>query len=312
MAATESAPARALAALTSAALALPGLEAAAELPSMVPDATFQYARYQESGGRMRVDVYRKALSLPLTDRFELGFSVNRDTYSGATPAYSLPTTLTGQAKFAQRDDGNPASAVSFTDVVSAASGGASAGGLTILGGLNAFAEFVTVGNDARARFITANPRPPSPPPPPTIPGAVTLGFENMALAAYAGKANLAPAADGSCPGVGFLACYLEGGIAVGIADDPSNPIAHLHRTGSPANRMLGYHADSPGVYLRALDGSAFSLDRLRFAAPLSAANPDSGGADVWEILGFSNAVNPALTAGNGTNYSGRVAYQVVP
>lgn len=304
-AATE--PSRALLALTSAALTLPGLRAQAALPIAQPEATVQHGFYQESDQRMRVEVWHGDLVLPYRDRFELSVSLDRDTYSGATPAYSLPSVMTNRLKFAQADDGTTAAELSLADVVSAASQGATAGELTILGGLNTFKDFTDARAGAEAAFIAANPRPLSPPPPPTLPGPVTLDFQGMTFASYSGAANVTPVAGGACPGNGAQGCYLEDGIAVGIVADASNPVAHLHRAGPAANRSLSYHADSSGIFLRALDGSAFNLDSLLFSAPLSGANPDNGADDVWEILGFDTATDATLGGGDGLNYASRVA-----
>jgi hypothetical protein len=302
---------RALLALTSAALALPGMRAQAALPIAQPEANAQVGFYEESDARMRVEVYHGDLVLPVHDRLELSFSLDRDTYSGATPAYSLPQAMTNRFKFSQNDDGTPAAALSLADVVSAASQGVTAGELTILGGLNAFKDFIDARAAAEADFIARNPRPASPLPPPTLAGPVTVDFQGMTFATYSGAANVASLADGSCPGNAALGCYLEDGMAIGIVADSSNPVAHLHRAGPAANRSLSYHADSSGIYVRALDGSVFNLDALQFTAPLSGANPDAGADDVWEILGFDAAINPALDTGDGVNYPARVALQTV-
>jgi len=280
-------------------------------PAIAMQAETQFGHYAESDDRMRVEVAHTNLVLPFSDRAEFSFSLDRDTYSGATPAFSLPSTMADQLKFKQNDDGTPAAALSIADVVSAASAGVSAGGLTILGGLNAYKDFVDARAAAEAAFIAANPRPASPPAPPTIPGPVTLTFQGLAFSSIAGPGNVAPVAGGNCPGNAAAGCYYEGGMAVGIVADSSNPIAHLHRTGPVGDRRLAYHADSSGIHLRALDSSAFSLESLDFLAPIAGDNPDSGGNDVWEILGFDTALNPLLDLGDGTNYGARVAYQTV-
>ncbi len=126
-------------------------------------------------------------------------------------------------------------------------------------------------------------------------------FENMTVGSYAGFANNAPpAADGKCSGSGLAGCYYESGLAVGIVQDTSNPTAHLHRDGPTGARVLGYHADSSGIYIRAQDSTAFKLTSLDFSAAIDADhNPDSGPNDFWEILGYSSALNPGLdTAAN--------------
>ncbi|WP_026608968.1 VPLPA-CTERM sorting domain-containing protein [Methylocaldum szegediense] len=141
---------------------------------------------------------------------------------------------------------------------------------------------------------------------------VTIDFEGMAFGSYAGHANIEPVAGGNCPGTGGNGCYYEDGFAIGIVADPTNPIAHLHQNeAEDFSFLLGYHADSSGIYIRAIDGSAFSLQSLDFHAPLRAGNRDNGPDDVWEILGFNTALNPDLASGDGTNYPTRVAYQTV-
>ncbi len=81
-----------------------------------------------------------------------------------------------------------------------------------------------------------------------------------------------------------------------------------------ANRMLNYHSDSSGIYIRSLDSKAFSLDSMDFMAPITSdENPDSGPNDFWDILGFNTALNPGLDTGTGNceDYATCVAYQKV-
>ncbi len=125
----------------------------------------------------------------------------------------------------------------------------------------------------------------------------------MNFSSYAGFANNAPAADGKCLGANSAGCFYEDGMVAGIVQDTSNPTAHLHRVGSTANRLLGYHSDSSGIYIRAQDSSAFSLTSLDFHAPIGDENPDNGSDDYWEILGYSSALNTDLdTAANSGNW----------
>ncbi len=150
--------------------------------------------------------------------------------------------------------------------------------------------------------------------PATIAKAVTIDFNTgMNFSAYAGHANVAPVAGGNTPGTGSTGGYYEDGMVVGIVEDASNPIAHLHRGGSVADRNMMYHSDSSGLYIRAQDSTAFSLTSMDFKAPFDAAeNPDvTGSNNYWEILGFNTALNPALDSGDGFNYATRVAYQQV-
>ena len=155
MAVTKTDKSAALAALTTAALSLPGLNASAAIPSTQIIGNASYGHYQESNNRMQVDVYHIDGLVPLSERLELAFSVDRDTYSGATPSFSMPESMTNQAKYKQKSDGTPSTDLSYVDVVAAASGGVTAAGLTILGGLNAFQSF-SDGNTAAQAEIAAN------------------------------------------------------------------------------------------------------------------------------------------------------------
>ncbi len=355
----------ALAALTTAALSLPGFKTQASIPADRIQGNVSYGHYQESDERMEVDVYHANALIPLSDRLEFSFSLDRDTYSGATPAFSIPLSMTNQPKYKQQDDGSLTSEVSRVDIVSAASGGVTTGGLTILGGLNSFKSFsdgiagaqddfaerlavleantnaaqsaidaafnadkealtttyqadlssidpaiaaLTAQFNADKAAIEANIASV----PATIDNAVTVDFEpGMTYSSYSGFANNAPVAGGNCAGVAFNGCYNENGMVVGIVQDVSNPTAHLHRNGNTTTAGLGYHSDSSGIYIRALNSKAFTLKSMDFRAPINAENPDTGVNDYWEILGFNTALNPGLSSGDGTNYANRVAYQTV-
>ena len=144
-----------------------------------------------------------------------------------------------------------------------------------------------------------------------ITAPTTIDFTGMGFSSFSGKGNIAPVAGGNCPGTGGNGCYIEDGVVTGIIDDPSNVTAHVHRNGTISAAALGYHSDAPGIYIRAQDSTAFRLSSLDFHAPISVENPGNGVNDVWEILGFSTALNPGLDAGDGTNYPTRVAYQTV-
>ena len=402
----------ALLALTTAALGLPGFQAQAAMPAAQAQGNLQYGHYEESGDRMQVDVYRGDVVVPVSEHLEFTFSIVRDTYSGATPAFSIPETMGQQLKYTQQG-------LKQEDVVSAASGGVTASGLTVLGGINDFKGVVDgrLANDARRGAIrgqasataaaaadvqaardlaaqsayvqdvaaagavlatqtapidraltqalagnqaafdqqvalidagypsalaaleatrtagvaaaaqtrsteesgyrAANPEPLRPN---SITNAVTLQFVNSPPGALPssiqGKANVSPQdLAGTCPGAGASGCYYESGIALGTVDDPlpSGLGAHLHRAGTSANYRLQYHADSPGIYLRAMNGYAFDLSSMLFKAPIIPGdNPGTGPNDVWEILGFNTAINPALSSGDGTNYANRIAYMTVP
>lgn len=127
--------------------------------------------------------------------------------------------------------------------------------------------------------------------------ASTIDFNTgMQYASYAGHANVEPVAGGNTPGTGNSGAYYEEGMVVGIVKDTSpDNIAHVHRGGSTADRNIGYHSDASGLYIRAQDSSAFSLNSMDFFAPIDPAeNPDAGPDDYWEILGYSSALNPTL------------------
>jgi len=117
----------------------------------------------------------------------------------------------------------------------------------------------------------------------------------LPVGAYYGHANTAPGADGTC---NTTACIYQNGLVVGTLSEAINTGGHLHALNSVTDSELSYHADAPGIYIRALDSTAFSLHSIQFKAP-------------YEIIGFSSALNPDLTNGDGTHYSNRVAYQTV-
>lgn len=132
-----------------------------------------------------------------------------------------------------------------------------------------------------------------------------------AVSSYFGKANLAPEGDGSCT----ENCWLEKGMVVGTVLDTFESGAHLHALGSGTVVNFGYHNDSAGIYVRADDSSAFSLEKFRLESPASLENPNANGSytyydedleedvivdavagpdDVWEIYGYSSALNETL------------------
>ena len=306
-----------LAALTSAALGLPGLEVQAAVPAAKAQGNVQYGSYQESDDRMQVDIYHGDVTLPVTDRFEFTFSVDRDTYSGATPAFSLPENITNQIRYSETGPVQQ-------DAVSAASGNVTAAGLTTLGGIDTFKQVADDVNASSQKmdlllddknkpldkekkeleksYLETNPRPDFPE---TISGEVVLSFSQLDPATK-GKSNMNVGS--SCP---EGRCYQEKGIVVGTVYEPITSTGHLHRSTQGNNNLLQYHADSGGIYIRALNGEAFSAVDMLFQAPLGGLNNGSGGNDYWDILGFNTAANPNLHSGDGINYATRVAYQTV-
>jgi hypothetical protein len=97
---------------------------------------------------------------------------------------------------------------------------------------------------------------------------ITLEFNNLG-AAYYGKANTSNGCDG------FFNCYSESGFIVGTINTPTHPFAHLHKGSLDGDAFL-YHADSGGIYLRASDLSAFSLDAFLLKAPFNPSNTYTG------------------------------------
>lgn len=151
-----------------------------------------------------------------------------------------------------------------------------------------------------------------------ITSPIKLTFNGLPAAVY-GDSAATPLGNGGCPLMGELGdCYYEQGMAIGAVDDSDGYAEHLHKSGS-TNPKLQYHADSSGIYIRAVDGSAFSLNQMQFRAAFNGEN-NSGyneidnpliAGDFWEILGFNTAINPDLGTGDGTHYASRVAYQEV-
>ena len=320
VAVTKTETGKVLAALTSAALGLPGLDVQAAVPPAKAQGNVQYGYYQEGDDRMQVDIYHGDVTLPVTDRFEFTFSVDRDTYSGATPAFSLPENMTNLSWSSKT--GNIKQ-----DAVSAASGGVTAMGLITIGdgALDKFKKVQDLHSAADKRLNSLetekntpldqekasliadwellNPNPGDFPE--TISGETVLSFSKLNAATY-GKANTNL---GNTCGDN-RACYLENDFVVGSILDPNNSGAHIHPGSNGNNKGVNHHADAPGVYFRHEDGIAFSAINLLFKAPINANNnPRTGPNDFWEILGFNTAVNPNLSSGDGTNYTTRVAYQ---
>jgi hypothetical protein len=153
----------------------------------------------------------------------------------------------------------------------------------------------------------------------TAPATISFSYLNAgqpgAAAAYYGKANIAATDAQGCSS--SVKCYFEAGFSVGSVIDPSDPNAHLHRGGTPSVRSIEYHGDSGGIYIRADDLSAFSLDSFKLDSKNNGTNPAAGtlGSN-FEILGFKDALNADVTTWNWTadpTYGGkRVAYQLMP
>ncbi len=132
-----------------------------------------------------------------------------------------------------------------------------------------------------------------------ITSLTTIDFQAMAVDSYGGKPNLS--------GTSTAGMYTEDGMRIGIVNDPLDFISHLHRRGPGGGgvipTLLQYHSDSSGIYMRASDNTAFSLQSLDFHSPYDAAsNPHTVGglgdgnasSDYWHIYGFSDARNPLM------------------
>lgn len=79
-----------LAALSSAALALPLMMSSAQADPLLLDPEFgsSYSHYEESNGRMKADVYQLLAGLQVTDDLKLQFNGVRDVMAGASPRYN--------------------------------------------------------------------------------------------------------------------------------------------------------------------------------------------------------------------------------
>lgn len=129
---------------------------------------------------------------------------------------------------------------------------------------------------------------------------VTVNFDKMPAAVY-GRANVAPLSSGLCPLWLGGGCYVESNVVVGTLNDTTSAGngGHIHAiaygTVASPQKGLAYHSDSPGVFIRMKDRSAFKLKSMYFAAPKNGDNPDTGTADYWNIYGFSTSTYPAAT-----------------
>lgn len=76
-----------LAAFTAAALALPGMvpKAQADTPQRSVSVDSNFSRYEESAGRMRVDIYQSTMTIPVNSRFSITANGVKDVVTGASP-----------------------------------------------------------------------------------------------------------------------------------------------------------------------------------------------------------------------------------
>ena len=113
-----------LAALTAAAMALPGVHArAADAPVANPFAVeASHLEYSESGNRMNVRVNQATGSIAITDSFQVLGNYIQDVMSGASPIFNAPgaggqahQVLTGASVFDRRDAGDIGGTLSLGD-----------------------------------------------------------------------------------------------------------------------------------------------------------------------------------------------------
>lgn len=80
--------------LTSAALLLPGIQAAkAEAPPSIPRAEFRYSTYDETGVRYDINVYQALLEIPLQNKALVSLTTQRDLQTGASFVFAAPQRL---------------------------------------------------------------------------------------------------------------------------------------------------------------------------------------------------------------------------
>jgi len=112
-------------------------------------------------------------------------------------------------------------------------------------------------------------------------------------------------------------CLKQAGFVFGTVDGVVNS-AHIHTDTvgdifDPAGNDIGgddnsieYHSDSPGIYFRAADGSAFSFDSVRLDARVLGNNPAQnfkGQTAFWEIIGFNDAYTDPFHDLNGNPFN---------
>lgn len=127
--------------------------------------------------------------------------------------------------------------------------------------------------------------------------AATIDFESMIAGAYYGKANVSTGCGG------FFNCYEEDGFVVGTTEETVSPFSHLHRDAG-ISTAVEYHGDSGGIYLRADDNSAFSLESLD-VRDIAGDNGNN-----FRIIGFSEALNPAINT-ESAPFTNQVASAVI-
>jgi len=120
--------------LSLAAITLPGLMQVAEAGRIEESyqSNFAYAHYEESGNRMKADVYNLSASAPVGKAMTVSLGLIRDVLSGASPMFNrrnaqgkVQQVLSGASITEQRDVVNTGLSYAFKDITVGISGGVS-------------------------------------------------------------------------------------------------------------------------------------------------------------------------------------------
>jgi hypothetical protein len=93
---SENKQGKALFALTTAALALPGINNVAKAAEPTEKLEYQFSYYRENSGRMNATVQHISSTLSLSERFKIGINAIKDVISGASPIFNLPSSKNGE------------------------------------------------------------------------------------------------------------------------------------------------------------------------------------------------------------------------
>lgn len=130
--------------------------------------------------------------------------------------------------------------------------------------------------------------------------AATIDFEGLLDGAVYGKSNIDDATYGC---VGLFSCYVEKGVVFGTPYDLSSPFSHVHLDTKLSNG-LAYHGDSAGIYVRAANLGAFSLDSLEIRDIAGDFGPN------FNIVGFGTPYNGNIV-GDTPSFSNQVAFDTI-
>lgn len=154
---------RALAALTGAALGLPGTSPMAFQFATEATGNIQFAHYQESDDRIEARVYHADALFPLSSETNIRISADQDIYSGATPLFSVPRTMTGLPK-------RPLGSTSYSPADVVASASPVVGTFEVTTSMHGFRAF----EDAVAAYLAATP-----PAMQTVQDGLTAGYTGV-------------------------------------------------------------------------------------------------------------------------------------